>query len=105
MPKHFKPIDIRGFYKMITSTELVEQLQAKNGACSVYRVAKIYGWGNGRVLNWVSGRAAPSPKESLKIADDLGLPRAYVVACMEAQRQSEPELAEVFEQLASLSTT
>lgn len=86
---------------MLTSTELVEKLQAKHGAASVYRVAKIYGWGNGRVLNWVHGRAAPSPIEALKIADELNLSRAYVVACMEAQRQSEPELAEVFEELAS----
>lgn len=86
----------------ITSTELVELLQAKHGNVSIYRVAKNLGYSNGRVLNWAHGRAAPSPKETIRIADELGMSRAKLVASMEAQRQSEPELAEIYEQLAAL---
>ena len=89
--------------KMYTSTDLIEGLQAKHGGVSAYRVAQIYGWGNGRVLNWKSGRACPNPKECIRIANELDISAAHIVACMDAQRQSDPEIAEVYAVLAELS--
>ena len=93
-------IDIRRNIIVLTSSDLVERLQAAYGGVSVYRVAKELGYGNGRVLNWLHGRAAPSQVEAIRIAEILHLNPGYVLACMEAQRQSDPNIAEAWGALA-----
>lgn len=87
-------------HNIVTPIDLVEKLQAHYGGVSVYRVAKELGLSNPRVLNWMHGRACPSPKEGKRIAEILGLDVAFVLASLEAQRQSEPDLAEVWQELA-----
>lgn len=86
---------------MITASDLVDQLQAKLGGVSVYKVAAHLGLKNGRVHTWHQNTAAPNVREAIRLADALDLDRGYVLACMEAQRQSEPEIAEAFALLAA----
>ena len=89
---------------MLTSTDLVERLQTHYGGVSVYRVAKNLGLGNGRVLNWAHGRAAPTQTECKRIAEVLGMDPRLVLAAMEAQRQSDPDLAEVWGEISETLT-
>ncbi len=92
---------------MLTSYDLVEMLRnhykTGTGPATVYRVAKQLGYGNGRVLNWHHCRNTPSQTETVKLATILDLDPGYVLACMECQRQSEPEIAEAWEAVAKRS--
>lgn len=92
---------------LITPRELVHRLQIHftqqlnaDELVSVYRVAKELGLKNPRVLNWMHGRSCPSQTEAVRIAKILGIEPGFVLACLEAQRQSEPEIAEAWESLA-----
>lgn len=102
--KRVQPIDktenIIMTRKIMTPIDLVERLQAHYGGVSVYRVAKNLELKNPRVLNWAHGKSCPTPKEAVRIAEILGIDPAFVVASMEAQRQSEPDLAEVWHTIA-----
>lgn len=80
--------------------EFIDLLKARRGWTSDYRVAKELGWKQQTLSNYRSGRTSMSGPHALKIAHELEMPAAYVLACVEAEREPAAEVAKVWRAIA-----
>lgn len=85
---------------MDTTESLLNKLAARNGNCSDYRLSKILGVTPSTVYNYRSGRSCLADDIAVKIARELELPPAYVLACMMAERAKTPTIKRIWSDLA-----
>jgi hypothetical protein len=89
---------------MLTTIELLELLQieaAKLGANPTdYAAAKLIGASHQAVSGWRNGNRGMSDKLGLKTALTIGLPPAYVVACLTAERHKNGDLYSLYCEIA-----
>ncbi len=84
-----------------TSLEFLEALKARLRVRSDYALAARMGWTQSAISNYRHLRSRLAPAHAVQVADTLGLPRAYVLASIEAERQAEP-VAGVYREIALL---
>ncbi len=82
------------------TVEFLDLLKARRGWSSDYRLGKELGWKHSTISNYRAGRSAMSGPHALKIAHELDMPEAYVLACVEAEREPAAEVAKVWRALA-----
>lgn len=80
--------------------EFLDALKVHHGITSDHELWNTMAWRQSLVSAWRTGRLRISPKHGLRIADELGLPRAYVLACLEAERARDPTVAGVWLEVA-----
>ncbi|MDE2469468.1 MAG: helix-turn-helix transcriptional regulator, partial [Bradyrhizobium sp.] len=73
-----------------TTIEFLDALKAKRGWTSDYQLWKGMGWKQTTVSSYRSGRAAIAGRHAVQIAEELGLPHAYVLACGNIEREKDP---------------
>ncbi len=83
-----------------TTVEFLDLLKARKGLTSDYQLFKSMGWAQTTVSKYRVGGRVMSPSHALQVADELGLPRAYLLACMEAERERDDQVAGVWQDLA-----
>ncbi|HZT04327.1 MAG TPA: hypothetical protein VFA39_18920 [Steroidobacteraceae bacterium] len=83
-----------------TTVEFLDALKAQKGLTSDYQLWKALGWKQATMSSYRCGRTAMSGAHAIRIADELTLPRAYVLACMEAERENDDQVADVWQELA-----
>jgi len=83
-----------------TSTELLERVRAKSG-CSWWALPKVLGVSESTVKNWKRGRTIVDRRYAPRIAALLDEPAEYVLACLEAERESDPAVRRVLERIAA----
>ena len=83
------------------TVEFLDLLKVRRGWSSDYRLGKELGWKHSTISNYRSGRSAMSGPHALKIAHELEMPEAYVLACVEAEREPAAEVAEVWRAIAA----
>jgi hypothetical protein len=76
--------------KTMTTLEFLDLLSARHDGASDYRVAKILGAKQQLTSQWRNGTVM-SDNWAIKVADALKMPRAYVVACVNAERLKDAE--------------
>lgn len=76
--------------KTMTTLEFLELLSARHDGASDYRVAKMLGAKQQLTSQWRNGTVM-SDNWAIKVADALKMPRAYVVACVNAERLKDAE--------------
>lgn len=84
-----------------TTVELLDALKARRGLTSDYQLYKALGWHQTTVSSYRCGKTSMTGAHAIRIADELELPRAYVLACMEAERERNGEVASVWRELAA----
>lgn len=83
-----------------TTVEFLDALKARRGWTSDYRLAKELGWRQTTVSNYRVGRSAMASEHAMRVAEELGLSHAYVVACMQAERENNGDVAKVWKAIA-----
>lgn len=76
---------------MHTTNQILNEISARHGGCTDYRLSKLLGTSPSGVGNWRAGRTALSPEFALRAAALLDWDPAYVVACMEHERAEKLE--------------
>ncbi|MGH7144763.1 MAG: hypothetical protein ACREJ2_11645 [Planctomycetota bacterium] len=83
------------------TVEFLDALKARRGFTSDYQLWKFLGWTHTTMSNYRVGRsAAMCAAHAIRIADELEISRAYVLACMEAERERNDQVARVWRDLA-----
>lgn len=82
------------------TVEFLDAMKARRGLTSDYQLFKALGWKQTTLSSYRCGRTAMSGPHALKVADELGLPHAYVVACMQAERENNRDVARVWQSIA-----
>jgi len=92
-------------FRFLTPVELLELLrkdqQNKGLATTDYRLAKVLGMTPQGIMHTINNNGSLSDENAIKLADELKLSRAYVVACMSRHRANNPELKEMWEEIAT----
>ncbi len=81
---------------MDTTKTLLERLRAKHDGCSDYRLAKILGVAKTAVSRYTAHGGGMANDVGLRLADELGLPHAYVVACLALEREQSDQVRPVW---------
>lgn len=84
-----------------TSLEFLEALKAHHRVRSDYALAQRMGWTQSAISNYRHLHSRFSAAHAVQVADALALPRAYVLASIEAERSPEP-VAGVYREIALL---
>ena len=91
-------------FRFLTPVELLEllrkQQQIKGLSSTDYRLSKILGMSPQGLAHTLHGKGSLSDENAIKLADELILPRSYVVACMARFRSKNPEVIEMWEDIA-----
>lgn len=74
------------------TVEFLDALKALRGWSSDYRLGKELGFTHQTVTHYRTGRTCMSARHAIRVADALALPRAYVLACMAAEREKDQEV-------------
>ncbi len=92
---------------MHTTKDFVELLRAQITAelklpepASYYRVAKDLETSETTVSRWKDGKGGMSPALAMKVASRLGIPHAYALACIHAERERAGEVLPVWQSIA-----
>lgn len=86
----------------MTTIEILEALRAHFGEVSDYKVHKLAGIAQQTVSHWRNGHVM-SDAWAVKCADILGLPRAYLLACVNAERaKDQSDTSGVWRQIADV---
>ncbi len=85
---------------MQTTMDLLDELSAKHGDASDYRLAKILKVTKSAVSRYRGGGAFFSDEIAMRVAADLNLEPGYVLACVHAERAKQPAIKAVWEDLA-----
>lgn len=95
---------IKGWRHMqvpVTTLEFLDSLKTLRGFSSDYQLWKYLRWTHTTMSNYRRGRSAMGGAHAIRIADELGLSRPYVLACMEAERENNREVAHVWREIAN----
>jgi hypothetical protein len=84
-----------------TTVEFLDALKAHKGLSTDYQLFKAMGWKQGTVSSYRCGKTCMSGPHAIRVADELSLPRAYVLACMSAERENNTEVAGVWQEIAN----
>lgn len=91
--------------RFLSPVELLEFLRKdqknKDLPSTDYRLAKILGMKQSSLIHTLRHNGSLSDENAIKLADELQISRAYVVACMSRHRANNPELKEMWEEIAA----
>jgi hypothetical protein len=88
---------------LLTTLELLERVRTKHAGASDYRLSKVLNKTLQTVRRWSRGAGSFGRAECAAIASELGYPVEYVIACVEAERERVPALAQVWLRLGKWS--
>lgn len=86
--------------KLETSQELLERVRTRHHS-SWYGLARLLPAHENTITNWKAGRTIVGRKFVTRIAELLEEPPEYVLACLEAERESEPDVLKVWQRIAA----
>lgn len=86
--------------KPSTTLEFIDALKAQKGFTSDYQLWKFLGWKQTTLSSYRTSRTAMARDHALRIADELGLSREYVIACVELERETSAPVRLVWESIA-----
>lgn len=105
-----RPADFEALRHPLTTRDFLERLRAQIleedpelGTVSTYRLALVLDCEWSTVRRWLKGEGTFSHKLAYKIADRLGLPPEYVVACVENERTDDPMLKTMWTRIAEVA--
>lgn len=84
----------------LTTVQFLDALKSLKGLATDYQLHKAMGWHQTTVSSYRCGKSSISSAHAIRVADELGLPRAYVLTCMEAERENNDQVAGVWRELA-----
>jgi len=84
---------------MLTTIEIVHQIQKSNQNCSKYRVAKLLGVSTGSLSKWTISNGTMDDKIALRAASILNIDPKYLVACVNAERHKGKETYTVWKHI------
>lgn len=94
-------------FRFLTPVELLEHLRKsqkiKELPTTDYRLAKILGMTQQGVMHTLYHNGSLSDENAIKLADELKLPRAYVVACMMIHRAKTEDMRDMWKDVATKS--
>jgi len=85
--------------KLETSQDLLNRIRARHEA-SWYGLAELLGTHKNTVYNWKGGHTVVDRKFAPRIAELLDESAEYVLACLEADREQDPEVLKVWRRIA-----
>lgn len=88
-----------------TTPELVERLRAHFNGCSYYRLAKNLQVHENTIRNWKIGKAGIGRELGLRVAELLGEPPEYILACLEAERETDAGVRRIWRRIAEAFRT
>lgn len=83
-----------------TADEFLDALKVRKGVTSDYELQIAMGWRQNSMSAWRTHRQLMTARFGVRIADELGLPRPYVLACLEAAREKDKTIAGVWLEIA-----
>ena len=81
---------------MDTTKSLLERLRSKYDGCSNYRLAKLLGVSKTALHRYMLQDGGMGSEVGMRLADELGLPHAYVVACLALEREQSDQVRPVW---------
>lgn len=81
---------------MDTTKSLLERLRSKYDGCSNYRLAKVLDVSKTALNRYMTHGGGMGSDVGLRLADELGLPHAYVVACLALEREQSDQVKPVW---------
>jgi transcriptional regulator with XRE-family HTH domain len=86
-----------------TSVEFLDEIKQRNGLRSDYALAKHLGVRVQLISNYRNKRSFPDEVMACRLADELGLPRGYVLAMVAAERAERGENGDLADTWRSLA--
>jgi len=86
--------------KLETSVELLDRVRARHSV-SWYGLAKLIPAAENTVANWRHGRSTVDRKFVNRVAELLEESPEYVLLCVEAERETSPELRRIWQRIAA----
>ena len=86
---------------MKTTADFLDDLRARHGLTSDNKLALHMGWQRAQLGRYRAKRETFSDQTALKVAAQLGIEPAYVMACMQGQRARTPETRSAWERIAA----
>ena len=86
---------------MKTIPEMLDQIKAKNGLKSDYKLALYMGIGEGNLANYRHGRSLPDERACEKIAAALEIDADVLIAEMNAIRAKSPDVRATWQRIAN----
>lgn len=83
-----------------TMFEFLDAVKVSKGLTSDFQLYKAMRWNQAAISGWRQGRTLMSAPYGIRIADELRIPRPYVLACLEAERERDPVVADVWREIA-----
>ena len=87
--------------RLESSQELLERLRAAYDGASYYRIAKLIGCSEPAVAHWKHGRSGIGREYVTRVAELLGEPPEYVLACVEHEREQDPGAKKLWQRIAA----
>ena len=85
---------------MHTTQQLCRAVMRKEKITSAYALAKVMGVTSSSAERWLSKRSRLSTDNAVKCAQLLSLPEAYVVACVNYEKEKSDTAREFWKSLA-----
>jgi transcriptional regulator with XRE-family HTH domain len=85
--------------RLETSQDLLERVRARH-SCSWYALAGLLGTHKNTVYNWKGGHTIVDRKFATRIAELLGEPAEYVLACIECEREQDVSARKLWRSIA-----
>lgn len=86
---------------MDTTKTLLERLRARLGGATNYRLAKHLSIANSAAARYAKGGGGMSFEIGMRVADELELPRDYVLLCLAAEREQSEAIKPMWRELAA----
>jgi hypothetical protein len=85
--------------KLETSQDLLNRVRAKHHS-SWYGLQKLMGVHRNTVYSWKGGHTAVDKKFAPRVAELIGEPAEYVLACLEAEREQSADVLKLWRRIA-----
>lgn len=84
----------------MNTNEYIALLKERKNLSSDYAAAKYLGITRAAMSSYKTGRSCLSDEVAVRVADELGIPEGIVLADIHAEREHDPRIAKVWEQIA-----
>ena len=91
--------------KPLNTVDFLDAVKRRHGLTSDYQLAKRLGWNTQRTSSYRSGRRELDDESCVQVAEQLGVPPAYVMACIAAARAKSAAIKKHWEAAARLLKT
>ena len=88
------------FDELATTNDFLDMLKEKFNLSSDYKLAQSLGWSSSLISTYRCKPQYLGDKNCIEAADALGVPPAFVLCCVHAERTKDPQIKKYWQDMA-----